>query len=86
MDFTVSIETWEQKALSTVMIDIQEWTEYAVKERARIASENIISLLIAHCNEKEIQLAVGKEAQIQQAIDLGVVQIASSGVRPVDQP
>ena len=80
MDFTVSIESWEQKALSTVMVDIQEWTEYAVKERARIAADEIISLLIKHCNENEIQLAVGKEAQIQQALDLGIANVASAEV------
>lgn len=80
MEFTISIENWEQKALSTVMLDIQQWTEYAVKERARTAADLIIDILIKHCNENEIQLAVGKEAQIQQALDLGIVKIASDSI------
>lgn len=78
MDITITIENWEQKALSTVMVDVQQWTKYAVKERARIAGDEILTQLIKHCNDNEIQLAVGKQAQIQQAIDLGVVKLASS--------
>lgn len=78
MNITITIENWEEKALSTVMVDVQQWAEYAVKERARIAGDEIITSLIKHCNENEIQLAIGKEAQIQQALDLGVVRIAFS--------
>lgn len=78
MEFIIVLDNWEQNALSTQMVDIQEWTLNAIKERARIAGDEIITELIKHCNENEIQLAVGKEAQIQQALDLGIVKVASS--------
>ena len=42
-DITISITETEQKALETVMVDISEWTDNAVTNRARIAKEEIIS-------------------------------------------
>ena len=35
-------------------------------------------MLVAHCNENDVQLAVGQDAQIDQAYDLGVVQAANT--------
>ena len=75
---TVTLTDTELKALKNVMLDPEEWTENAVKNRARKAIENICALLLQHCNENDIALAVGKDAQVIQAYDLGVVsEIAS---------
>ena len=71
-DITISITETEQKALETVMIDIQEWTDNAVTNRARIAKDEIISQLVAHCNANSIAIATGEEAQVTQAYDLGI--------------
>ncbi len=73
-DITISITETEQKALETVMIDIQEWTDNAVTNRARIAKDEIISQLVAHCNANSIAIATGEEAQVTQAYDLGLVK------------
>ena len=56
---------------------IDDWMSNFAKERARKASENILSALINHCNENDIALAVGKAAQIDQAFELGIVQTAT---------
>tara|TARA_Y100001937_G_scaffold7029_1_gene9037 strand:- start:653 stop:916 length:264 start_codon:yes stop_codon:yes gene_type:complete len=77
-DLTVTITETELKALKTVMIDPQEWTENAVKNRARIAIERICENLLKHCNENDIALAVGKDAQLTQAYTLGLVDEASN--------
>jgi len=75
---TVTITDTELKALKNVMLDPEEWTENAVKNRARKATESICALLLQHCNENDIALAVGKDAQVTQAYALGVVsEIAS---------
>ena len=77
-DITISITDTEQKALEYVMVDISEWTDNAVTNRARIAKDEIISLLVAHCNANTIAIATGEDAQIAQAYDLKVVTKASA--------
>ena len=81
-DITVSITDTEQKALEYVMVDINAWTDNAVTNRARIAKDEIISLLVAHCNANSIAIATGEDAQITQAYDLGVVTKASDEPEP----
>ena len=72
--YTVGITTSEYKALQYVMLDQKEWITNAATNRARIAVDEIVALLVAHCNENSIALAVGKDAQVTQAYDLGVVK------------
>jgi len=75
-DITISITDAEKKALEMVMTDISEWTDNAVTNRARIAKEEIISLLVAHCNANSVAIATGEDAQVTQAYTLGVVKTA----------
>ena len=42
--YTVGITTGEYKALQYVMIDQKEWISNSIKNRARIASDEIINL------------------------------------------
>lgn len=72
-DITISITDTEKKALEYVMVDIDSWTDNAVTNRARIAKDEIISKLVAHCNANDISIATGEDAQVTQAYDLGVV-------------
>ena len=73
-NITISITDTEQKALETVMVDISEWTDNAVTNRARIAKVEIINLLVAHCNANSIAIATGEDAQVTQAYDLVIVE------------
>lgn len=75
-DITVTVTATEYKCLEYAAVDPQEWSENAVKNRARKAKNKIIALLTAHCNANSIALATGEDAQITQAFDLGVVQKA----------
>ena len=75
-DITISITDTEKKALEYVMLDISEWTDNAVTNRARIAKDEIISLLVAHCNANSVAIATGEDAQVTQAYTLGVVKTA----------
>jgi nitrogenase molybdenum-iron protein alpha/beta subunit len=74
-DYTITITDTELTALSTVMADPQEWAEHNLKERARLAMKPIIDSLIEHCNNNEIAIAVGKDAQIAQAQTLGLIHV-----------
>ena len=73
-DITISVTDTELKSLEYVALSPTEWADNAITNRARIAKEEIISLLVAHCNANDVALAVGEDAQVTQAFDLGVVQ------------
>ena len=74
MDYTITVTDTEKKALEYIANDVDEWITNAAQNRARIAVEEIVALLVAHCNENDIQLAVGQDAQVTQAYSLGVVR------------
>lgn len=73
---SIEVTDTELKCMEYCAVSPQEWADNAVTNRARIAGDEIISIVVAHCNENSIALAVGRDAQIQQAFDLGVVQTA----------
>ncbi len=75
-DYTISLTDTQVKSLAYVGADPQEWTENAITNRARKATDEIVALLIKHCNANNIAMAVGVDAQVTQAFDLGVVQTA----------
>ena len=58
MDITITLTEAESKALAFVAFDPQEWAENAVKERARIAMEEIfqaeVTRMLADPNTTEI--------------------------------
>ena len=78
MDYTVTLSDTEQKAMEYCAADVDDWITNAATNRARIAIEDIIALNTAHCNANSIAIAVGVDAQVQQAFDLGVVQTAAA--------
>ena len=43
MDISITLTEVEVKALSYVMADPQQWTENAIKERARIAGDELVA-------------------------------------------
>ena len=83
MDYTVTLSNLEQKSLEYIAVDVDEWLTNAGKNRARIATDSIIALNTAHCNANGIAIAVGEEAQVNQAYELGVVAKATSAVSPL---
>jgi len=58
-DYTVSLSDTQIKSLDYVGADPQEWMENAITNRARKATDEIIALLIKHCNANDIAMAVG---------------------------
>ena len=77
-DITVSLTDTENKCLEYAAASVQDWADNALKNRARIAKEEIIALNTAHCNANSVAIAVGEDAQVTQAFDLGVVQTAAA--------
>jgi hypothetical protein len=79
MNYTITLTDTQVKALEYITTDPKEWITNAATARAQRSVADIIPLLIAHCNEKGIQLAVGEAAQVTQAYDLGVIEKYGSG-------
>ena len=76
--YTVGITTGEYKALQYVMVDQNDWIENAIKNRARIASDEIGNLYTQFkINKGEAITAVGTTAVIEAAYAEGVVGIAT---------
>jgi phosphoribosylaminoimidazole (AIR) synthetase len=77
-NITVSLTDTENKALEYAAVSVQDWIDIAATNRARIAKDEIIQKLVAHCNANSVALAVGEDAQVTQAYDLGVVDTAAN--------
>ena len=76
--YTVGITTGEYKALQYVMVDQKEWITNAIKNRARIASDEIINIYTQYkINNGEAITAIGTTAVIEAAYAEGVVGIAT---------
>ena len=74
VDITVQLTDTQNKCLEYAAASVQDWADNALHNRARIAQEEIIAALVAHCNAEEIAMAVGVDAQVAQAFELGVVK------------
>lgn len=76
--YTVGITTGEYKALQSVMVNQRDWIENAIKNRARIASDEIVKEYTQFkINKGEAITAVGTTAVIEAAYAEGVVGIVT---------
>jgi len=76
--YTVGITTGEYKALQYVMIDQNDWVNNALKNRARIATEEIQNLYTNFkIGKGEAITAVGSTAIIEAAYAEGIIGIAT---------
>ena len=74
VDITVKLTDTQNKCLEYAAASVQDWADNALHNRARVAQEEIIAALVAHCNANEVAMAVGVDAQVAQAFELGVVK------------
>lgn len=82
-NITITVTDTEQKSLEYAALSPSDWADNAVTNRARIAKEEIIAALVAHCNANGVTIATGEDAQVTQAYDLEVVKTAA--VRAAEQ-
>jgi hypothetical protein len=75
-DYTVKLTDTEDKAMSYAALSTQDWVDNCLKNRARIAKDEIIAANMAHCNANGIAIATGEDAQVTQAFSLKVVKTA----------
>ena len=78
MTIDIEITEAEQLALDYVTADVKWHFTNALQSRAKVASQEIISILINHCNANGIAIATGELAQLKQAYDLKLILKASN--------
>ena len=77
-NITVALTDKQNKCMEYAAANVQDWADNALHNRARIAQDEIIAALVAHCNANEVAIATGVDAQITQAFDLEVVMTAAA--------
>ena len=77
-EIKVTVTDTQVKCLEYAAHSVQDWCDNAIHNRARLAQEEIIAALVAHCNEKGIAIATGSDAQVTQAFELKVVDTAKN--------
>ena len=85
-DITVSLTDTELKCLEYAAAVPQDWADNALANRARIAKDEIIAALVAHCNANDVAIATGEDAQVTQAFDLKVVKTAAEANAEASTP
>ena len=76
--YTVGITTGEFLALESVMVDQKQWIGTAIRNRADIATNNIIDVYTKYkIGKGEAITAIGTTAVIQAAYAEGVIGIAT---------
>lgn len=56
MEYTIIITEEEQLSLENIMYDVEDWTLNVVKERARLAGNDIVNLTVQKCLDEGIQI------------------------------
>ena len=77
-EIKVTVTDTQMKCLEYAAYTVQDWCDNAIHNRARVAQDEIIAKLVAHCNANSIALAVGTDAQVAQAYELDVVDTAKN--------
>jgi hypothetical protein len=74
MNYTVTLTTAQDQALSYVAASQQDWIDNAVTERARIAIDQIVAICVQQCLDTETQIPSSKDAIVTLAFEQGWVK------------
>ena len=83
MNITVTLTDKEYKALQAELVDPDGWIQHAATEKARVVTNRIIEKLVEHCNDNDLDIASGRDAQVDQAYTLGLVEVKADAT-PVE--
>ncbi len=77
MNYTVTLSAAEDAALSYVALSQDDWIQNAVHERARIAIDEVVQIVVAKCLETNTQIPGSKEEMVSLAFAQGWVKTAA---------
>lgn len=73
-NYTVVLTDAEDKALSFVALSQQEWIDNAVKNRCRIAIDDIVQICVKECLNTGTQIPGSKEEMVDLSFSKGWVK------------
>jgi hypothetical protein len=73
-NYTISLTDTEKKAMEYSAYDPQEWVENAMKERARIATEEIVKICVEKCLETNTPIPGCKDDMVLLSFEQGWVK------------
>ena len=76
-DHTITLTDQQVKCLSTITNDVSAWITKITTDRALVASKEIARINMQYCNENNIEIATGLDAQVLQAFSLGCVKTSA---------
>lgn len=77
MNYTITLSTAEDNALSYAAFSQQEWIDNAVHDRCRVAIDEIAKICVEQCLANNIQIPGSKEAMVDLAFQNGWVITAA---------
>ena len=77
MNYTVTLTTAQDQALSYVAASQQDWIDNAATERARIAIDEIVALTVQKCLDTDTAIPGSKDAMVTLAFAQGWVKTAT---------
>ena len=77
MNYTITLTTAQDQALSYVAASQQDWIDNAATERARIAIEEIVALTVQKCLDTDTAIPGSKDAMVTLAFEQGWVKTAA---------
>ena len=84
-EIKITLTDTQLKCLEYCAYSVQDWCDNAIQNRARIAQDEIIAKLLAHCNAKGIAMETGIDKQVAQAFTLKVVDTAKNVSDAIDE-
>jgi hypothetical protein len=73
MNYTITLTFAENLALAYIAGSQQEWIENVVRERCRIAIDEIVTIAVQKCLETNTQIPSSKDDIVKLAFDMGWV-------------
>jgi hypothetical protein len=74
--YTITLTTAEDIALSHVAYSQQQWIDNAIHERCRIAIDEIVSVCVEQCLKEEIQIPGSKDEMVILSSERGWIKTA----------
>ena len=76
--YTVTVTDAQDLALNSQMVGVGTYINTVIESQIFFAQSTIQNDLLKYCNENGVAMAVGVDAQVQQAFDVGIAHTLTS--------
>ena len=77
-NYTVTVTDAQELALNSQMVGVGTYINTVIESQIFFAQQEIQSNLLKYCNENGVAMAVGIDAQVQQAFAVGIAHTLTS--------